>query len=283
MGCNCVTQQTILTIKGIILQEVNITSKCAGQKFTSMTAITFDNVSKSFRIGLKTDTVLHDLSLSVQTGEIFGFLGPNGAGKSTSIKLLLNFIRPDKGHILVDDRIVGRDSFQDRIGYLPEMPSFYENLTGMELLRFGGRTHGMAGATIESQGRQILERLNLGHAAHHRIKTYSKGMKQRLGLALALVHDPSIYILDEPMSGLDPMGRRLITDVILELRDKGKTVFFSSHILSDIERMCDRIGILNKGRLLYCGGVDDFAVSNGNSMEDGFVRLISRDNEAAQR
>lgn len=246
-----------------------------------MAAITFESVIKSFKLGFKKNTVLHSLSLSVGSGEIFGFLGPNGAGKSTSIKLLLNFIRPDRGRILVDDRIVGKHAFQDRIGYLPEMPSFYENITGMELLRFAGRTHGMNNATIESEGRHILQRLNLDRAAHHRVKTYSKGMKQRLGLALALVHDPSIYILDEPMSGLDPMGRRLITDVILELRAKGKTVFFSSHILSDIERMCDRIGILNRGRLLYCGSVAEFAEHDG-SLEDGFIHLISQDKERAQ-
>ena len=244
-----------------------------------MTAITFDTVSKSFKLGLKTSTVLHSLSLSVHHGEIFGFLGPNGAGKSTSIKLLLNFIRPTKGRILVDDRIVGKQAFQDLIGYLPEMPSFYENLTGMELLRFAGSAHGMSHAAIASEGQQILKRLNLDRAAHHRVKTYSKGMKQRLGLALSLVHDPSIYILDEPMSGLDPMGRRLITDVILELRAKGKTVFFSSHILSDIERMCNRIGILHKGHLLFCGGVSDFIDSDG-TLEDGFMRLIENSKES---
>ena len=246
-----------------------------------MTAITFDAVSKSFKLGFKRTTVLHSLSLSVAQGEIFGFLGPNGAGKSTSIKLLLDFIRPDKGRILVEECIVGKQPFQDRIGYLPEMPSFYENITGMELLQFAGRSHGMSHSAVDSEGHKILERLNLAHAANHRVKTYSKGMKQRLGLALALVHDPNIYILDEPMSGLDPMGRRLITDVILELRQKGKTVFFSSHILSDIERMCDRIGILHRGRLLYCGNVNKFMDQNGG-LEDGFIHLVSGDKESAQ-
>ena len=244
-----------------------------------MPAITFESVSKSFKLGFKRSRVLHDLSLSVDRGEIFGFLGPNGAGKSTSIKLLLNFIIPDSGRILVEDRVVDKDRFQDRIGYLPEMPSFYENLSGLEMLRFAGRAHGMNGQGIDTQARNVLERLNLAHAGGNRVGTYSKGMKQRLGLALALVHDPEIYILDEPMSGLDPMGRHLITDVILELREKGKTVFFSSHILSDIERMCNRIGILHKGHLLFCGGVSDFIDSDG-TLEDGFMRLIENSKES---
>ncbi len=242
-----------------------------------MTAIVFDCVSKSFQLGLKRATVLHELSLTVQAGEIFGFLGPNGAGKSTSIKLLLDFIRPNSGQIKVDGRTVGKDPFQDRIGYLPEIPCFYENLKGMELLRFAGRAHGMARDRTEDRGRNVLERLNLGHAGDQRVKTYSKGMRQRLGLAIALVHDPDIYVLDEPMSGLDPMGRHLVTDVILELKAKGKTVFFSSHILSDIERMCDRIGILNKGRLLYCGGVAAF-MNGSRHLEEGFINLITKDN-----
>ena len=236
----------------------------------------FDSVCKSFKLGFKRALILNNLTLTVEHGEIFGFLGPNGAGKSTSIKLLFNFIRPDSGSIHVENLSVRKHIFQDRVGYLPEMPCFYENLTGLELLRFAGRAHGMPHDAIESQANAVLERLNLSRAGGNRVKTYSKGMKQRLGLALALVHDPEIYILDEPMSGLDPMGRHLITDVILELREKGKTVFFSSHILSDIERMCNRIGILNKGRLLYCGSVPDF-ISGDRNLEERFVRLIAQD------
>ncbi len=240
-----------------------------------MVAIKFSNVSKSFKRGYKRTTVLHNLTLEVKAGEIFGFLGPNGAGKSTSIKLLLNFIRPDNGKIQVEEQVVGKDHFQDRIGYLPEIPCFYENLTGRELLDFAGRAHGMHRAVIASSTHKVLQRLDLESAGGNRVKTYSKGMKQRLGLAMTLIHDPAIYILDEPMSGLDPMGRRLITDVILELRDQGKTVFFSSHILSDIERMCNRIGILDRGKLLFCGRVTEFSANDGN-LEDGFIRLITQ-------
>lgn len=240
-----------------------------------MTAIDFKNVSKSFKTGFKRKRipVLHGLTLQVQKGEIFGFLGPNGAGKSTSIKLLHNFIRPDQGRIKVCGADTRRERFQHHIGYLPETPCFYENLTGSETLWFGGRASGMAKEKVVERTLQVLERLNLSHAGNNAVRTYSKGMKQRLGLAMALIHDPVIYVLDEPMSGLDPMGRRLVADVILELKDKGKTVFFSSHILSDIERLCDRIGIIHKGRLLYCGQVAAL-MKEHTLMEDAFISFI---------
>ena len=220
--------------------------------------------------------VLSDISFDVNQGEIFGFLGPNGAGKSTSIKLLLNFIRPDSGTITVNGLNTGKENCRHLIGYLPETPCFYENLSGMETLWFCARASGVDQSQIAEISRSVLKRLKLLAAGDNLIRTYSKGMKQRLGLAMSLIHDPQIYILDEPMSGLDPMGRRLITDVILELRERGKTVFFSSHILSDIERLCDRIGILNKGRLLYHGPVEDI-LENSSGMEDAFIRFIEKD------
>lgn len=245
-----------------------------------MNAIEFQNVKKSFKTHLKRTVVLPEISFAVNKGEIFGFLGPNGAGKSTSIKLLLNFIRPDRGAIFVDKLRVDREQFQHRIGYLPETPCFFENLTGRETLVFAGKASGMPRSRINSKADAVLGRLNLSHAGANPIRTYSKGMKQRLGLAVSLIHDPDIYVLDEPMSGLDPMGRKLITDVLLELREKGKTVFFSSHILSDIERLCDRVGILNKGRMLFCGQVAE-ATNPGESMEDAFIRIIKQDEEKA--
>ncbi len=245
-----------------------------------MIAIEFSNTWKSFKIGLKRTTVLHGITFNVEQGSVFGFLGPNGAGKSTSIKLLLNFIRPDKGAITINGLDTSKARFQHLIGYLPETPCFFENLTGLETLRFAGKACGMDGAQVEQSASDVLERLKLSHAGNSPIRTYSKGMKQRIGLAAALIHAPDIYILDEPMSGLDPMGRRLIIDVILELRDKGKTVFFSSHILSDIERVCDRIGILNKGRLLFCGSVDG-VMADHKSMESAFIHYIEGDERAA--
>ena len=244
------------------------------------TAIVFDQVSKTFKTGFKSPKVLHDVSFEVQGNEIFGFLGPNGAGKSTSIKLMLNFIVPDTGRIAINGLDVRKSSFQRYIGYLPEMPCFMENLTGNETLAFSGKASGMESAAIKSRSAEVLERLNLAHAGNTPIRTYSKGMKQRLGLAIALIHDPEIYILDEPMSGLDPMGRRLITDVIQELGQRGKTVFFSSHILSDIERLCSRIAVLNKGRLLYCDTVNCITQAS-ETVEDAFIRIIEQDEEAA--
>jgi ABC-2 type transport system ATP-binding protein len=238
-----------------------------------MRSIQFDNIWKDFKIGMKRTTVLHGLSLGINSGEIFGFLGPNGAGKSTAIKLLLNFIKPTRGTITLEQLVVGQDSFQHLIGYSPETPCFYENLTGRETLLFAGKASGMGREAVKERAEDVLRRMDLSAAGSWPIKTYSKGMKQRLGLAVALVHEPRVYILDEPMSGLDPLGRRLISDVILELREKGKTVFFSSHILSDVERLCDRIGVLNKGELLYSGEVEAFS-RNAATFEDAFINLI---------
>ena len=246
-----------------------------------MNAIEFNQVRKSFKSGLKRSTVLFDISFDVLRKEIFGFLGPNGAGKSTTIKILMNFIRMDSGTIRVNGLDTSREPFQHHIGFLPETPCFYENLTGRETLRFAGNACAMQHDNIAERSQELLERMNLAHAGDNKVRTYSKGMKQRLGLAAALIHDPAIYILDEPMSGLDPMGRRLVTDVILELKEKGSTVFFSSHILSDIERLCDRVGVLNKGHLLYCGDVDS-AVAGSSGMEDAFIDMIRKDEEAAR-
>jgi ABC-2 type transport system ATP-binding protein len=244
-----------------------------------MPAIDFDHISKTFRHGIRRQSALKEMSLSIHRSEIFGFLGPNGAGKSTAIKILLNFIRPDKGSVWIEGLEVGKDPFQHYIGYLPETPCFYENLSGLETLWFAGKASGMDGQRIKDHTEEVLRRLDLEKAGAWPVRTYSKGMKQRLGLAMALIHDPHIYILDEPMSGLDPLGRRLITEVILGLRQQGKTVFFSSHILSDVERLCDRIGILNKGELLFSGEAGAF-VQDGSSLEDAFVRLIEEHEEA---
>lgn len=243
-----------------------------------MTIISFSNISKSFPHGFKRQLALKNLSLKINQGEVFGFLGPNGAGKSTSIKLLLNFIRPDSGKILIKNFIVGKDPFQNLIGYLPETPCFYENLSALETLAFCGKASNMEKKIYEVRSWEVLKKLNLEHAAKWQIKTFSKGMKQRLGIAAALLHDPDIFIFDEPMSGLDPIGRHLITDVILELKNNKKTVFFSTHILSDVERLCDRIGILNKGRLLFSGDIAQI-LNHGSTLEDAFVQLIKSNQE----
>lgn len=241
--------------------------------------IKIENLTKYYKIGLKGKTIAVDsLNLTVRKGEVFGFLGPNGAGKSTVIKIIMNFIRPDKGQAMIKDRPVSDPSVRHLLGFLPENPLFYDHLTAEELLRFGGRASGMDIPSIKTRTHALLERLNLSHAAKRQIRTYSKGMTQRVGLALALVHNPEICILDEPMSGLDPLGRRMVADLICDLGQSGRTVFFSSHILSDIERLCDRVGILHKGRLLFSGEISGLTMERVD-LESAFIALIGSQKE----
>lgn len=251
---------------------------------SAASAIAFRALSKSFGRGRRKSLVLDTLDLEVQRGEVFGFLGPNGAGKSTSIKLLLNFSRPDRGDIQVFGHQVGREEFRQHLGYLAEFPIFYDHLTGIETLVYSARLSGVPQKIYQERIPLLLERMNLKHATHKKVHSYSKGMKQRLGMANALIHDPALLILDEPMSGLDPVGRHLMKDLILELRDAGKTIFFSSHILSDIESLCDRIAILNRGRLLYAGGTTSlYRQQQCDNLEAAFIALVEEDNRARTR
>jgi len=242
-------------------------------------AININCVSKIFGSGRKRNRVLHDISLAVSRGEVFGFLGPNGAGKSTTIKLLLHFLRPDSGSLRVLGHLVGQEEFRHRIGYLSEFPFFYDHLTARETLLLSGRLSGMNKASLQKRIPLLLERMNLSTAIDRLVGGFSKGMKQRLGMANSLIHDPELLIFDEPMSGLDPLGRHLIKGLIAELRSQGKTVFFSSHILSDIEDLCDRIGIIHRGRLLYYGGLAEF-VAGGAHLEERFVEVIEEADHA---
>ena len=244
-----------------------------GNKMT----IEVDQLTKKYRKGLRYGKPAVDsLSLDIKNGEVFGFLGPNGAGKSTVIKILMDFIRPTSGTARINGTCASDASGRRAVGYLPENPFFYDHLTAEEILAFGGKAAHMEKKHLSSRIDELLERLKLTHARKQRLRTYSKGMVQRTGLALALIHDPEICILDEPMSGLDPLGRRLVADLIVDMRNGGKTVFFSSHILSDIERVCDRVGILNRGRLLYCGDLKHVVPEN-EKLEDFFVHLIEKD------
>lgn len=228
--------------------------------------IRIESVSKQFKEGVRGRkvTALENLSLQVEQGEVFGYLGPNGAGKSTTIKVLINLIFPDAGAATINGRDVRDPETRRQVGYLPENPFFYDYLTAEELLAFGGRAAGLDRATIRMRREELLSKVDLLDARKRQLRTYSKGMVQRAGLALALIHDPQVVILDEPMSGLDPIGRKMVGDLIVELREAGKTVFFSSHILTDIERLCDRYGVVVGGRLrrvesieqLLAGGVD---------------------------
>ena len=236
-------------------------------------AIEINDLSKTFGSGRRRNLALHGLSLIVQQNEVFGFLGPNGAGKSTTIKLLLHFLRPSSGSLRVLGQVVGQEEYRHRIGYLSEFPFFFDHLSARETLLLSGRLSGMARKTLTERIPVLLARMNLAEAADRRVGGFSKGMKQRLGMANALIHDPEVFIFDEPMSGLDPLGRYLIKGLIAELHSQGKTVFFSSHILSDIEDLCDRIGIVHRGRLLYCGGLTEF-LAGGGHLEERFVELI---------
>ena len=246
----------------------------------TVAAIEINAVNKSFGASHKKNQALRDLTLSVAQGEAFGFLGPNGAGKSTTIKLLLHFLKPDSGSLRVMGRSVGQEEFRDSIGYLSEFPFFYDHLTARETLLLSGRLSGMTKTDLAQRIPRLLERMNLTQAADRRVGGFSKGMKQRLGMANALIHDPEVLIFDEPMSGLDPLGRHLIKNLIIELREQGKTIFFSSHILSDIEELCDRIGVIHQGRLLYAGALAGF-LSDGKNIEERFVRCIEEASNAS--
>jgi ABC-2 type transport system ATP-binding protein len=200
---------------------------------------------------------LKSLNLDVERGEIFGFLGPNGAGKSTTIKLILDIIRPTSGKTKLFDIDVSNPESRKRVGYLPENPSFYDYLTAEELMGFTGSVHNMDKKSITKKTGELLELLDLTDARATPIRKYSKGMVQRVGLAQALINDPDLLILDEPTSGLDPVGRRKVADLLLDLKKRGKTIFFSSHILHDVETICDKIGIIVEGELRFHGKLSD--------------------------
>jgi ABC-2 type transport system ATP-binding protein len=239
------------------------------------TMITLSGISKTFKEGISARRVqaLQDLSLEIGEGEVFGFLGPNGAGKSTAIKILINLIFPDSGRALIAGQDCGHKDARRLVGFLPENPYFYDYLTAEELLMFGGMASGMDKREIMLRTDLLLAKVNLLKARKRQLRTYSKGMVQRAGLALALIHDPQVVILDEPMSGLDPLGRKMVGDIILELKEAGKTVFFSSHILSDVERFCDRVGIIVEGRLRLVDSLESLLIE-GATLEDVFLREV---------
>jgi ABC-2 type transport system ATP-binding protein len=235
------------------------------------TAIEIDKLTKDYETGFwrkRKTRALDGLSLKVESGQIFGFLGANGAGKTTTLKLLMRLIYPNGGTA----RILGRDindvAMHARIGYLPENPYFYDYLTAREFLNYCGELFGLDRATRERRTEELLTRVNLETKGWDRqLRKFSKGMLQRVGLAQALVNDPEIVFLDEPMSGLDPVGRREVRDLIASLRTSGKTVFMCSHILSDIEVLCDSVAILKHGRLAHSGSLAELRAGETNLFE----------------
>ncbi len=218
-----------------------------------------EGLTKVFRVGFwgRKVAALSYLNLQVNEKEIFGFLGPNGAGKTTTLKLLMGLIYPTSGRAWLLGRELNNAVVKKDIGFLPEAPYFYDYLTAYEFLRFYGGLFEIEKNLLKSRIERLLEMVGLSDNRRLPLGKFSKGMLQRIGIAQALINDPRLVILDEPMSGLDPVGRREIRDIILKLRSDGKTVFFSSHILSDAEMLCDRVGILNRGKLINVGRLDE--------------------------
>lgn len=217
------------------------------------------NFQKTFRSGLRGKRVhaVHDVSFEVEAGEVFGFLGPNGAGKTTTIKALLGLIRPDGGRLRLLGEPSDSSAWRGRVGFMPEHTHFYEYLTALELVTWFGRLTGLVRHDAERQAREALERVGLGHALRRRLRGFSKGMLQRAGLAQAMMGSPQLLILDEPMTGLDPIGRKFMRELIVELAAEGRTVFYSTHILPDVELTCRRVAIVDKGRTVRTGALDD--------------------------
>jgi ABC-2 type transport system ATP-binding protein len=223
-------------------------------------AIRTEGLTKDYRVGFwrpRAYRALDDLTFDVAAGDVFGFLGPNGAGKTTTLKLLLQLIYPTAGRAEILGRPAGDVDVKRRLGYLPENPYFYDHLTAEELLTYFAGLFGFAPAERRRRAARLLDDVGIGAERRLELRRFSKGMIQRVGLAQALLNDPELVILDEPMSGLDPLGRRHVRELILRLRNEGRTVFFSSHILADAEVLCGRVGILAGGRLVSAGRLAD--------------------------
>ena len=223
-----------------------------------MQPIAIEALSKTYKDKWGRSIVaLQDLHLKIAEGEVFGFLGPNGAGKSTTIKTLVGLIRATAGNVTIFGMSAANPQCRRRIGYLSENPAFYDFLSAKQYLELVGSCFNMDPTSISTRINEVLELLDLTHASRRAIRSFSKGMVQRLGLAQALLHDPDLYILDEPMSGLDPIGRALVKEVMLDLKKRGKTIFFSTHVTADVEAVCDRVAVIVGGKLQAVDDVQD--------------------------
>jgi ABC-2 type transport system ATP-binding protein len=230
--------------------------------------VSVDHLAKDFLVGFwrpRPHRALDGVSFDIQPGEVFGLLGPNGAGKSTTLKILTNLIWATSGAALVLGKPPGDVSARARLGFLPEHPTFYDHLTAEELLSYFAGLFGFTGADRTMRATRALDVVGLGADRRRPLRQYSKGMLQRVGLAQALVNEPELVILDEPMSGLDPLGRREVREIILRLRDEGRTILFSSHILSDAEWLCNRVAILSRGRVVALGSVADLVAETAGA------------------
>src|SRR5229473_1620417 len=235
-----------------------------------MLAIEILGLEKTYSVGFwrkRLKLALRPLHLTVAEGEIFGFLGPNGAGKTTTLKLLMGLMFPTSGSARILGREINDPEMKAQIGFLPEQPYFYDYLTAQELLTYYGQLSGVAAKDLSRKVDGVLQRVGLPDAGGVQLRKFSKGMLQRVGIAQAILHDPKVVFFDEPMSGLDPMGRREVRDLMEQLKHEGKTVFFSTHILSDAEALCDHVAIINKGELRGVGAVADLTSSVDSKVE----------------
>jgi len=234
--------------------------------------------TRRFR-NITTKVALHGLDLEVSAGEVFGFLGPNGAGKTTTINALLGFVQATGGAAYLFGIDVRQPIARQRIGYLPEMTYYYKFLSAEELLRFYAKIFRLPAGEADRRIDAVLKLVELEHARKRQIRTYSKGMQQRVGLAQALINDPDLLILDEPTSGLDPVGRMKVRDLIQRLKNEGKTVFFSSHQLGEVETVCDRVAIIHEGALKAIGPVGRIVAEHGATLEKAFLNIIGHQPE----
>lgn len=238
------------------------------------------NISKTFYSRTSEKKVIDRLSCTVKKGQVFGFLGLNGAGKTTVVKMIVGLLGRDQGEITIDGQLANSAQALKKVGFMSEAPNFYRHLSVREVLRFAGELHQLDAATIEARSATLLKKVGLESAADTPTRQLSKGMNQRLGFAVALINDPELLILDEPLDGLDPLGRLDFKKLIREAKRNGTTVFFSSHILSDVEELCDEIAILDRGRLIRQGSPKSLLAKSNQTLEEYFVQTVSGTGEA---
>jgi ABC-2 type transport system ATP-binding protein len=243
-----------------------------------MDAIRTVDLTKEYHTAAGAVRAVDALSLNVREGTVFGFLGPNGAGKTTAMKILVGLAEPSAGNIFVAGGVPADVSVRAKIGFMPESPSFYNYLSGREFLEFVAGIFDISDS--EKRISNVIKEVNLSGAADRQTRTYSKGMLQRLGLAQALLNDPDILFLDEPLDGLDPLGRAEVKSIMLDLRAKGKTIFFNSHILSDAEEVCDAVGIIDSGKLVVNGSPKSIRGTYSN-LESAFVDIVTKNRSSA--
>ena len=234
--------------------------------------IAISNVHQSFRTGfwMKQATVLHDISFEIPARSVFGFLGANGAGKTTLIQLMVGLREPTRGTIQLEGVACTSIESRSKIGYLPERPYFHEHLTGERLLAYFGSLSGMTSNAIKKRIPHVLEEVGMSHAGKMELKRYSKGMLQRIGIAQAILHDPKFLVLDEPMSGLDPVGRKEMRELITRLAAEGRTLFFSSHVIPDVEAVCNQVVVIQKGKIIGCGPINQLLSQGSTQVELAF-------------